>query len=249
MMDKNIQLSIIIPAFNSDDTISKQVDRISKVIISLNLSYEIIIVDDGSVDHTLQKIKILEEENNQIRIIHYSQNQGKGFAVRTGVLKSIGEYVMYTDSDLDISLDYLGRYIQQLKKYDIVIASKYHPESVLHVQKSRGLLSKLFTKFMHTFVGLNISDTQVGLKVGKGDILRKIFQVMKINGFAFDVELLSIATLLNIGIKEEPVILNPIDKYSTTQLIMLGFKMFSQLIVIGYNLKITKRYQKLFKNN
>jgi len=240
----NIQFSVIIPSYNSENVVEESVERICKIFEEKKITCEIILVNDGSTDNTLKIIQSIEKRKSHVKVITYPKNMGKGFAVRNGINNSVGEWVMYTDSDLDISFDFFDDYLQHIKKYDIIVVSKYHHLSKVSVPKSRKILSKLFTMTMHSIIGLNIADTQVGFKIGRGDLMRKIFAITKINGFAFDVEFLCISTLLSSSIIERPVKMNPCDKYTYSQLTRLSLKMLYQLFKILFNFKITHYYQK-----
>ena len=120
--NNDIDLSIIIPAYNVESTIETVVKNISKLIEDANISYEIISVNDGSLDETLAILQKLESKFN-LSYISYSENKGKGFAIRTGILRSRGKFVLYTDSDLDVSTNLILEFLKYLESYDIII---YH---------------------------------------------------------------------------------------------------------------------------
>jgi len=238
--DKEIELSVIIPIFNEENDVSEMLKNLTRKLDESDLNYEIILVNDGSIDNTFSVLKQLEGNYSNTKIISYDENKGKGYAVRSGVLKSEGKIVMYIDGDLDIFPDIIPEYIEQLKNYDIVIGSKRVSNADIRNSISRKILSKAFSIIVKTGMNLKIKDTQVGLKIGDGKQMRKIFKIMSINGFAFDVELLTIATLLKLKIKEMPIELNLTRSFS----LFHASKMFFDTMKIMYNRRIRNSYQR-----
>tara|TARA_B100000029_G_C17459173_1_gene917857 strand:+ start:193 stop:945 length:753 start_codon:yes stop_codon:yes gene_type:complete len=234
------EISVIIPCYNLQNVVGTTVKNIISTLEKFSNSFEIIIVNDGSVDKTLEIIKEIEIKNKVVRAITYSENKGKGFAVKTGILQSKGKSVVFIDGDLDIISDMIQNYIQELDAFDLVIGSKSSQDSEIEIRHSRKILSNWFGGLVRCLTGLKIQDTQVGLKVGNGDLLRKIFSIMKTDGFAFDVELLIIATKLNMRIKEMPVRLKIMKKFRFNS----AMKMFSDIIVLAYRDKILGEFDK-----
>jgi glycosyltransferase involved in cell wall biosynthesis len=238
--NKGIDLSVIIPAFNEENNASRMLKNLTRKLDETNLKYEVILVNDGSKDNTLYVLEQLKGSYSNIKIISYDENKGKGYAVRSGILESEGEIVMYIDGDLDISPDIIPEYIEQLKNYDIVIGSKRVSNADVKDSISRKILSKAFSIIVKIGMNLKIKDTQVGLKIGDGKQMRKIFKIMSTNGFAFDVELLTVATLLKLKIKEMPIELNLTRQFSFIH----ASKMFLDTMKIMYNRRIRNTYQK-----
>lgn len=236
----SVQLSVIIPVFNQEKNIQISLARIRGVLDSTNLTYEIVVVDDGSFDGTSKVLQNEKHKDKRIKVISYTPNKGKGYAVRTGVIQSCGDNVMFTDGDLDISPYVIAEYVQNLENCDLVIASKRHSLSKINAPFSRKILSRMFNITVRIATGLNISDTQSGLKVGNGRILRAIFKVMIIKRYAFDVELLAIASLLRLNIKEMPIELN-IDKRFKIKDI---FNMLIDVASLSYRHKIKRWYHR-----
>jgi len=200
----HVELSIIIPCYNVESSIKTVVTNIIKFLKNTDLSYEIILVNDGSTDNTLQILQKLHDELDLL-YVSYDINRGKGYAIRNGILKSKGKFVLFTDGDLDISINSILLYMKYLDKFDIAIASKNHPNSKLDRTNSRKTLSNMFNIIVRLLTNIKIKDTQVGFKMGKGDAFRKIFRLMTIDRYAFDVEFLVLASLSNYNIVELPV--------------------------------------------
>ncbi len=171
----NVDLSIVIPAYNLGKRIILQLEEL-KTILDPNLKYEIIVVNDGSTDSTLSLLQKEAESDNHIHLISYAQNKGKGHAIREGVLKSIGNLVMLLDGDCEISLAPLNKYLNEIEDSDLVIGSKRHHLSIVHLPWHRKFLSKIFNVFVRLTTGIKVKDTQVGLKLGKGANHSRNFQ-------------------------------------------------------------------------
>jgi glycosyltransferase involved in cell wall biosynthesis len=136
-----IELSFVVPAYNEEDFIEDTLISIDATVIDKNFSYEILVVDDGSADKTLAKAKKYAGRNDHVRVVSYSKNVGKGHAVKTGFLESVGNIVFFADSDMEIDLKKISDYIEALRHGDIVIASKRHSHSQVEVPISRKILS------------------------------------------------------------------------------------------------------------
>ena len=232
------EISIIIPCYNLENIVKTTVKNILENLEKFSDSFEILIVNDGSTDNTLEVIQDIKNNHECIHVITYSQNKGKGYAVKTGILQSIGSYIVFIDGDLDITSDAIQNYIEELNNFDLVIGSKSLQSSEIEIRQSRKILSDIFSSIVKFLTGLKIQDTQVGFKVGNGDDLRKIFKIMNIDGFAFDVELLVIATKLNLRIKEMPVKLKIMKSFRFNSAV----EMFYDVLKITYNYKILHKF-------
>jgi glycosyltransferase involved in cell wall biosynthesis len=209
----------------------------------LDTDYELILINDGSTDNT--ELDLLEEEklDQRIKVLSYKENRGKGHAVKIGVLNSKGDIVSFLDGDLDISPSEIKNYINELEGCDLVIASKAHPLSVITAPFVRKMLSRMFSVLVRLAVGINIKDTQSGLKLGNGVALRKIFNVMLVKRYAFDVEMLAVASRLNLKIKESPIKITLDCSFKFREMV----NMFIDVLGISYRLRIIHFYQKSCK--
>ena len=236
-------ISIIIPVFNEESNIPSILTHIKNTLSETLLDYELIVINDGSTDNTEPVLLDQQKLDNRIKVLSYRQNKGKGHAVKMGVLNSRGNVVCFLDGDLDISPSEIKNYIKELEGYDLVIASKAHPLSVITAPFVRKMLSKMFSILVRTSVGINIRDTQSGLKVGDGDALRKIFDVMLVKRYAFDVEMLAIASKFNLKIKESPIKITLDCSFKLREIA----NMFVDVLGISYRLRIIRFYQKSCK--
>ena len=200
-------ISIIIPAYNEEKRIVSTLQKILDYLTTKDFAWEIILVDDGSIDRTSEIAKGLIK-NERLRVIKNPVNQGKGYSVKKGALASNGEIILFSDADLSTPIEELDKMIPWLNEgYDIVIGSRALPESAIEIRQScyREIMGKTFNLLVRTFVLKGFKDTQCGFKCFKRETALKVFNLQKINGFAFDVEILLIAKRLGLKIKDVQV--------------------------------------------
>lgn len=203
-----ISLSVIIPAYNEEKRIKKTIITLRSYLKSKKYIYEIIVVDDGSTDGTLNVLKDIFLAD--LRIITISKN-GKGASVKEGVLSARGDfqYVFFMDADLSTNVEEIETFINLFKsepKTDIIIGSRYLPEGSVIVQPPfRNLVGRTFSFIKSKLLGINFYDSQCGFKAFRLQTAKKIFAKSEIKGFSFDVEILYIALLNNIKVKEVSV--------------------------------------------
>lgn len=238
--NSSIQISLVIPIYNQEKNAHLALNRIKSVLDLTLLNYEIVAINDGSIDKTLEILQNEQRKDSRIQVVSYFPNRGKGYAVKTGILRSKGKVVVFTDGDLDVSPKTIVDYIKELENCNLVIASKRHPLSKINAPASRKLLSRAFNIVVRILTGIKIKDTQSGLKAGNGDVLRTIFKVMLVKRYAFDVELLAIATALKLSIKEMPVEINLDRGFKLREIV----RMFIDVLAISYRSKIRNWYHK-----
>lgn len=231
---------MIVPMYNEEKGIPALLSKIKEMmLITSQSSHEIIFVDDGSTDKTLNLLQEEVKRDSNMSVISYETNRGKGYAVRQGIMRSRGDEVLFIDGDLEINPHAISEWIEGLKTHDLIIGSKSHPMSQIQSPFSRRLLSRIFNILVRSVFHINLKDTQTGLKGGKGDILRDIFRIMTVDRYAFDVELLTIANELNLSIKELPVVVN----YNSSFRYIEVARMFFDMINILYRYRIKKAYR------
>ena len=202
--------------------------------------YEIVVVDDGSKDRTFSRATRYANSNGHVKVLTYPRNLGKGYAVKTGFMQATGEVVVFADSDMDIDLNIIPKYIDALRDADIVIASKWHPDSSVNLSLSRRILSHGFNVLARLFTGAKLKHTQVGLKVMKKSSFQDIFKRLCVKRFAFDVELLTLAKFYRLKVVEMPVKLKLNNSFKLIEL----WKMFIDLLGIAYRLRLVRWYQR-----
>ena len=238
-MTSEIFLSVIIPAYNEETRIAGSLEKISVYLEQQSYAYEIIIVDDGSTDHTVSLVKdILKRIAAHGTIIQNGVNRGKGYSVRQGVLRSRGKYVLFSDADLSTPIEELEKLLYSLEQgYDIAIGSRGLSGSNirLHQVWYRERMGKMFNWIAHMLMLTEFSDTQCGFKCFCGDVARMLFIRQKIHHFSFDVEILFLATRYGYKIKEVPIQwIN--EPNSRVNVLYDSSRMLKDLLKIRYNL-------------
>lgn len=208
------KLSVILPAYNKDKEVFLRVSDFVNILKKTAYDWEIIVVDDASNDQTLREAvrsKRFNGNTNRIKIYSYDLNQGKGFAIYYGFTKSSGGIVIFADSDLDLPAENIHQLLVPIfsGETDIVIGSKRHSRSNVNYPATRRVMSKTYQMLTKLFFNLNVSDTQVGFKAFKREVLSNCLPRLVVKQFAFDVELLVVAKMLGFTeIKEAPITLN-----------------------------------------
>lgn len=203
-------LSVIIPAYNEERRIPKTLEEIDKYLRKQDYDYEILVVDDGSKDRTVEVARDLTPKIKNLIVTGYKKNRGKGYAVRFGMLEAKGDYRLFTDADNSTSIDHVEKIWPEFKKgFDIIIGSRDIKGAVLDPPQPwirKLILGEGFKLYRKIIIGLwGIEDTQCGFKCFTKKATEKIFQKCRINRFAFDPEFLVIAKKLGYEIKEIPI--------------------------------------------
>lgn len=236
-----LELSFVVPAYNEENFIENTLGTIDAVIQDKHLPYEIVVVDDGSLDCTFENAMKYAIRNGHVRVVTYSKNVGKGHAMKTGFMNANGSVVIFTDSDMEIDLGTISEYIKALKHGDIVIASKQHSDSRVEVPLSRRFLSQTFNALVRLLTGVPLKDTQSGLKAMRKSAFIDIFPKLSVKRYAFDVELLAVAHLYGLKVVEMPVNIKLDASFKPNEM----WHMFMDLLGIAYRLRIIHWYQRI----
>jgi glycosyltransferase involved in cell wall biosynthesis len=231
------RISVVLPAYNEGECIGQSIAMVKKQFASAYNDLEIVVVDDGSTDNTRVAAEAVADD--QIRVIGYKTNKGKGHAIRKGLNSVTGEFCFLVDSDMEISAKDLSQYIKALDRVDIAIGSKRHPLSTVDTPVMRRFLSLGFNLLERTLTGVRASDTQAGLKCARSKALYMILPLMSVKKYAFDAELLAVASLLRFKIGELPVQIQLRASFSPKKV----FRMLIDLMGIAYRLRIKRWYQ------
>lgn len=206
---KNHLLSVVIPAFRQERTIAQDLRRIKGVLDKTRYDYEIIVVIDGKVDKTFENAKKVKSE--KIRVVGYEHNRGKGHAVRYGMARAKGDPIAFIDAGMEIDPNGISMILEHMEWYeaDVIVGSKRHPASQVNYPFKRRVISRLYQLFVRIFTGLNVRDTQVGLKIFRHKVLEDVLPRLLVKRYAFDLEMLTVAHHLGYKrIFEAPIKIN-----------------------------------------
>ena len=230
-------ISLIIPFYNCEKTADETIRKIKKYKEENNMSFELIAVDDGSLDNT--KKVLSKYACSDIIITGYEKNRGKGGALREGVMAANGDKIIFTDSDLAYGLKHLQEFSNALDSSEIVIGTRRQDKNINESYGiKRNISSRLFSKCVQLILGLNISDTQCGFKGYRKKTAKMLFRDLEIYGFGFDLEILAKAKAAGIQITQLPVVMENNSANSNVGLISDGLKMIFDMFKIK---KIVKR--------
>jgi len=244
-----VMISFIIPIYNKGSillkTLNSLTDKLSKAKFS---KFEIIIIDDGSKDDSFYEAFRFKRSNKKlgkIKIFHYGQNLGKGYALKYGFIKSTGDPVIFLDGDMDIDTKQVIKAIEKFNKInpDILIGSKYHIQSRLHYPFNRYLYSRILKIIIWLLFNLSVTDTQVGLKIFQRKVLAKVFPKILVKRFAVDLEILIVANKYGYKkIIEIPVIIKHTSANCSTINYMSTINFMQDLASLFYRNYILHHY-------
>ncbi|MEX2054444.1 MAG: dolichyl-phosphate beta-glucosyltransferase [Candidatus Colwellbacteria bacterium] len=200
-------LSVIVPAYNEANRLPLTLVDIDRHLSTRKYTYEILVVDDGSRDDTAGVAKKFIKLIPNLRVTGYEHNQGKGEAVRVGMLEARGKYRLFTDSDNSTSIDHFDKMLPLLREgYDIVICSRDVEGSKMHPPQSflKRTLGNLGNLYVQLLLLPGIKDTQCGFKAFTEESAEKIFALQKIKRWGFDIEALALGKRMGYKIKEIP---------------------------------------------
>lgn len=208
-MKFEVFLSVIIPVYNEEKRISLTLSETVKYLRKKKYLFEIIVIDDGSTDNTLKEVLKLKKKIPEILVEKLEKNKGKGAAVRKGMMLAQGKYLLFMDADNSTKINEIEKFLLKIKEgYQIAIGSRDLKESILNPPQPtiRRILGKIFRLLAHLICGTwQIKDSQCGFKLFTKKAGKEIFPCSKIDGFAFDVEILVIAQKKGYKIIELPV--------------------------------------------
>lgn len=199
--------SVIVPCYNEARNLPLCALRLLEALDAglAGKDFEVIFVCDGATDNTLDLLHTVNHP--RARVLGYEKNQGKGYAVRYGMLQAKGDIRLFCDCDLAYGTDAVLAMLQKMEQEQcpICIASRrIHPEGFAGYTLSRKIISTAYYCLLRIITGLSTTDSQSGLKAFSGEAAEAIFSLAEVNRFAFDVELLLIGKKLGYRIAEMP---------------------------------------------
>jgi len=229
--------SIVIPAFNESSRILDTLESVVSCIRARDWSAEVVVVNDGSTDATGQIVRDFIRNAPEVRMLENSVNRGKGYSVRTGLLQAHGEVVMFTDADLSAPMEEAERLFAAIAEgADIAIGSRWLKSSrQTHRQPLyRQFFGRCFNSVVRGVMGLKFADTQCGFKAFTRDAAQTVFQLMTIERWGFDPEILFIALVRGYWIIEVPVSWAH-DSRSRMSYVKDGIQMLAEIAIVRWN--------------
>lgn len=224
--------SVIIPAYNEAQRLPKTLDEIKEFFNRKRLSeeIEIIVIVEKSTDNTLDIVKSYANRCKNVKYLENDKRYGKGYSIKKGVAASIGDYILFTDSDLSVPIEYACKMknIMDLFSADCCIGER------IQIKKQplyRRFMGACFRLLVHIITGVGYKDTQCGFKMFNRAFADNVFPEMKINDFAFDVEMLMIGKTMGYKTKSVRVPWYN-NKNSKVSPIKDSIKMFRDLFII-----------------
>jgi dolichyl-phosphate beta-glucosyltransferase len=207
-METGKSISIVIPAYNEAERIGPTIESIHNYFSKKTQPFEILVINDGSRDNTTNIVLDWAKGIRNVTLLGSSINQGKGSSVRKGMIYAGHDLILLTDADLSTPIEEFEKLVPWIQRgYDIVIGSRGMKESeiILRQPGYRRMMGKAFNLLVRTLIVNDFRDTQCGFKLFRHGVATRIFRASKIDGFAFDVEVLFIAKKMGYKTKEVPV--------------------------------------------
>jgi glycosyltransferase involved in cell wall biosynthesis len=237
-------LSVLMPAYNEAHSIAENVCETVETMQALGFEFEIIVIDDGSMDgtHTAAS-NALRTWPDHVRVVRCMRNEGKGNALICGAYYSRGDYVAFLDADMDLHPEQLASFfaIMEARDADAVIGSKFHPSSKVDYPPLRRVYSFFYYMLVRSLFGLPVRDTQTGIKLFKRPVLDRVLPRVLVKRFAFDLELLANVHHFGYRIVEAPVTVN-FTRVSSRVRLRAVWNVFLDTLAIFYRMRILRYY-------
>ncbi len=227
-------LSIIIPAHNEEGRLPHTLGQIFVFLEEQPYAAEVIVVENGSTDRTLQEARIFAGKFPNLRVFH-EPSRGKGLAVRRGILEARGEFCFCCDADLSMPVEEIARFLPPACESDIAIASREALGARRYAEPYyRHLTGRVFNMLIRLLILPRLQDTQCGFKCFRAAVAKEIFRYQTLTGWSFDVEILAIACRRGYTIREIPIpwYYTPGSKVS---ILRDSWRMFLDLLTIRRN--------------
>lgn len=245
------KFSLIIPVYKQQQTIKNDIEDVISVLATTKIDFEIIPVIDGILDRSFDEARKIRDK--RVRVVGYQTNHGKGYAVRYGFSQATGDVIGFKDGGGDLKSKVLPLMLAQFEfqKADVVLGSKRHPDSIVDYPVNRKILSWVYQKFVKLLFGMDVRDTQVGMKIYRRKLLEDVLPRLIVKKFAFDIEILAVAYHLGYRkIYEAPV---EIDFFASKtsivwkKLLYIILNMVKDTLAVFYRLRIRHYYDEASK--
>ncbi|MBI1974975.1 MAG: glycosyltransferase family 2 protein [Parcubacteria group bacterium] len=237
MAEYDPYLSVIIPAYNEAERLPRTLRAVDEYLVRQPFTYEIIVVNDGAHDNTAEVVRSLKASIRNLKLIDNTENHGKGWVVKQGLLAALGEIRLFMDADNSTSVDHVERMLPLFQQgCDVVIGSRRVKGAKIAVHQSflREQIGRVFNLIVRIIAGLPYIDTQAGFKAFTVAATEAIFPRQILSRWAFDVEVLVIARRLGFKICEVPI--TWVNDPKTTVKLRGMIMMFFEVLAVRWNL-------------
>jgi glycosyltransferase involved in cell wall biosynthesis len=203
--DSRPAVSIVIPVYNEERRLPRTLPPVLAYLAAQPFSWEVVCVDDGSTDRTVELVTEMARRFPQVRLLRMP-HRGKGHAVRTGMLAARGSRRFYSDADFSVSIEDLARFLPVLEEAEVAIGSREAPGAVRYREPLyRHLMGRVYNRLVRLLILPGIQDTQCGFKGFREEVVEPLFSRQGMEGWGFDVELLYLARRAGYRVVEVPV--------------------------------------------
>ena len=237
-----LDLTVVVPYYNPGPNLAGHVAQVIELLRDRGVRFEVIAVSDGSTDGSDAG---LAELGDEVQVVYLPVNQGKGHALRVGLGLGRGSYLGFIDGDGDIPAPVLGEFVSciQRERPDFAIGSKRHPESMVVYPRLRRFYSWGYQVLTRVLFGLDVTDTQSGIKLARREIVTELLPILEEDGFTFDLELLAVARRLGYTrVVELPVEIR--ERFSSTVSPRAAWDMLVDTVRLTWRLRIAHHYDK-----
>lgn len=206
---KSLFLSVVIPCYNEETRLKEGYSHFTEYLKKQKYDWELVMVNDGSKDSTEKILKLLSRKNKNLKIVSYKRNRGKGYAVSKGIEAAKGNYILFSDLDHSVSIDFTRSFINHLENgFDIVIASRRVKGATLKVRQKpfREFLGRSFTVLVRILIDPKIKDATCGFKMYRKNTAKNLFKRLTVFDWVFDAEILFLSKKYNFKIAQLPVV-------------------------------------------
>jgi dolichyl-phosphate beta-glucosyltransferase len=230
-------LSIIIPAHNEETRLPRSLEQVFAFLKQQNYEAEVLVIENGSSDRTLEIAQAFAEQQRGLRVIHES-GRGKGLAVRTGMLEARGQYRFMCDADLSMPIEEVNKFLPPaLSDFDVAIGSREIHGAIRYDEPFyRHFGGRLINLLIRVLILPRLQDTQCGFKCFRADVADNLFRRQRLDGWSFDIEVLYLAERDGARIVEVPI-----HWYYRTEskvnAVRDAFRMISDIFLIRSNMR------------
>jgi glycosyltransferase involved in cell wall biosynthesis len=235
-----ITLSVIVPAYNEEKRLPETLKKVREYLNKQKYTSEVIVVDDGSKDKTHDIAEDLVKDWEGFKVVSYTPNRGKGFAVKTGMLAARGQWRLLMDADNSTDISEIEKLLKYKEDFEVIIGSRYLNKDSIKIKQplSRRIVSRLGNILVRLVLGIKSGDTQCGFKLFSATVADKIFPLQAIDRWGFDMEILTIA--IRHGYKIKEVAVDWYDAEGSQVKKTTALKTLKELFIIKWNVILGK---------